>query len=373
MKEASLYIHIPFCRSKCFYCDFPSFSGIEYLMEDYIKALNLELSEYKDYIINTVFIGGGTPTYLSLNAVSLLAEGIGKLNIKKDAEFTIEANPKTADREKLESFKKMGVNRISIGLQSTDDKTLRKLNRPHSYSDFIDSFNLIRKVGYNNVNIDIMFALPDEKIQDHREKLKQVVSLNPEHISCYSLIIEEGTYFYQLDKENKLNLPNEEEYKEMYEETIKYLEKNGYMQYEISNFAKKGYKCRHNLVYWNLTDYIGAGLGAHSYINGRRQENTRDINEYINSMIKSKIPVISYHDNTEKDDIEEFMFLGLRKKEGIEIKIFLEKFGKDIYKIYGSTLKKWKDLGYIKEDKGYIFLTLKGIEISNYIMSDFIN
>ncbi|MDV3428677.1 MAG: radical SAM family heme chaperone HemW [Bacillota bacterium] len=369
MKEASLYIHIPFCRSKCFYCDFPSFPGMEHLMEDYIKALNKELDMYKDYNFNTVFIGGGTPTYLSLKSIELLAEEIGKLNIKKGAEFTIEANPKTVDREKLDKFKSMGVNRISIGLQSTDDKILKKLNRPHSFKDFIDSYNLIRTAGFDNVNIDIMFALPDEKLEDHMKKLEQVTALRPEHISCYSLIVEEGTYFSRLDKDNKLNLPGEEEYKKMYEGTIKYLEEKGYLQYEISNFAKEGYECRHNLVYWNLTDYVGTGLAAHSYINGRRQENTRDINQYI----RGKTIVKSFHDNSEKDNMEEFIFLGLRKKQGISKKVFLEKFGKDIYEVYCNVLNKWENLGYIEDDNDCIFLTLKGIEISNYIMSDFIN
>lgn len=369
MNEASLYIHIPFCKSKCFYCDFPSFPGKEYLMEDYIKALSRELNRYKDYMFNTVFIGGGTPTYLSLKSMELLADTIEKLNIKKGAEFTVEANPKTVNREKLNILKSMGANRVSIGLQSSDDNMLRKLNRPHSFMDFLDSYNLLREAGFYNVNIDIMFALPDEKPEDHMKKLEQVIRLNPEHISCYSLIIEEGTVLSRMNKGNKLNLPNEEEYKKMYEKTIKYLEDNGYYQYEISNFAKKGYECNHNLVYWNLTDYIGTGLAAHSYINGRRQENTRDINQYISG----KNIVVSFHDNSEKDDIEEFVFLGMRKKQGISKKIFSERFGKDIYEVYDNILEKWEQLGYINDKNGFIYLTLKGIEISNYILSDFIN
>lgn len=372
MKEASLYIHIPFCKSKCFYCDFPSFPGMENHMEDYIRAISLELENYKEYLFNTVFIGGGTPTYLSLKGIMILKEAIAKLNIKYGAEFTIEANPKTVDIEKLLAFKEMGVNRISIGLQSIKDETLKKLNRPHNYKDFLKSYELIREVGFDNVNIDIMFSLPDEKIEDHINKLNEVVLLNPEHISCYSLIIEENTIFDKLNKENKLNIPDEEEYRQMYEKTIEILESKGYSQYEISNFSKEGYECKHNIVYWEMKDYVGIGLGAHSYIDGVRKGNTEDINAYIKEINQGRSPSISSYKNSIKDDMEEFIFLGLRKRKGISKIIFKEKFGLEFGDEFKNELKKWEEQGYIKEEGEFIYLTIEGIEISNYILSDFI-
>ena len=370
MKETALYIHIPFCKQKCLYCDFPSFASIEGLMKDYIEAMCKEMSNIGNKKISTLFIGGGTPTYLNLECLKKLERCIEKLNLSENIEFTIEGNPGTFTREKLKLLKAMGVNRLSIGLQAVQDELLKKLGRIHDYNSFLNSYNMARNMDFNNINIDLMFGLPGQTIEMWRHTLETVVKLNPEHLSCYSLILEEGTPFFNLYSER--DLPNEDIVGEMYSITKQFLSEKGYFQYEISNFSKQSLECKHNLVYWNLENYIGVGSGAHSYYDGIRYRNEVNVQKYIESITKKGSAVVESYNNTLEDNIEEFIFLGLRKIEGISMREFQYKFKKDIFSIYGDIIKKYEDKNMIIIDKDRLYLSSRGIEISNYILSDFI-
>lgn len=370
--KISLYIHIPFCKQKCLYCDFPSYCGKEDLMVRYVKAISKELERLQYTQINTIFIGGGTPTYLSLEALNILSDSIYKLNLSSDIEFTVEGNPGTFTKDKLIIFKRMGVNRLSIGLQAAQDSLLRKIGRIHSFQEFLDSFNLARNVGFDNINIDLMFGLPNQTLENWIETLEEVLKLNPDHISCYSLIVEEGTPFYQMYNDGKIELPNEDIERKMYYETLKILNERGYLQYEISNYSKIGKECKHNLVYWNLEEYIGVGSGAHSYIGGERFSNPVIIEDYIESVENNKFTKIDAHKNSFEDEVEEFLFMGLRKIEGISLKKFEEKFKKNIYLIYADIIDKNRKRDLLEIVEGSLRLTKKGIELSNEVMSDFI-
>lgn len=373
MKKVALYIHIPFCKQKCLYCDFPSYGGMDNLMEEYTRALVKEIGTIpKDVIIGSIFIGGGTPSYLKLENLKILKKGILGLNKDKDMEFTVEVNPGTIDEEKIKEFKDMGVNRVSIGLQAWQQDLLKKIGRIHSLEEFLKTYNMFRSQGFNNINVDVMFGLPNQTKEQWVETLEKVVELNPEHLSCYSLIIEEGTPFYNLYEEGKLTLPSEEVEREMYSYCIKFLEEKGYNHYEISNFTKPTKECKHNLVYWNLEDYIGCGAGAHSYINGLRYRHAEDLSEYIKALKDGKNINLDMHENLLKDEMEEFMFMGLRKREGISIRKFEDRFNIDINKVYGEILKKYLQLGLLVEKNGYISLSIKGLEVSNGVMCEFI-
>ena len=373
MKNISLYVHIPFCKQKCFYCDFKSYAGIEELENDYIDALILEIrNKCKGYLIKTLFIGGGTPSYLSENNLSKLLKELNKLSFLDDAEKTIECNPGTLSDEKIKIIKENNINRISMGLQTTKNNLLKNIGRIHTIEEFKANYKRVRELGIENINIDIMFGLPNQSLEDYKETLEDIVKLNPEHISSYSLIIEEGTYFYKLYEENKLNVPNEDDERRMYEITKEILEDNNYKQYEISNYAKEGRECRHNKVYWELDEYIGVGVSASSFIDEKRIKNIDNIKEYI-ERINSNIDVSeSIVANSLKEDMEEFMFLGLRMIEGVSIDKFKDKFSKDINDVYGEIINKNKKLDLLVEKNGRIYLTDKGIEVSNWVMSEFI-
>ncbi|KGM97917.1 coproporphyrinogen III oxidase [Clostridium novyi A str. 4552] len=370
--EASLYIHIPFCEQKCLYCDFTSYCGREDRMVDYSKALSKEIDQIKNKKINTIFIGGGTPTYLCLQGWNILKKSIDKLEKSNDLEFTVESNPKTFDEEKLKFLKSIGVNRISIGLQAWQDKHLKSLGRIHTKDEFLKSYHMAREIGFKNINVDLMFGIPNQTLADWKETLLEVTKLNPEHLSCYSLIIEEGTPFYDFYERNKIELPSEELERKMYDYTLKFLESKGYEQYEISNFSKEKYECRHNLVYWDLNEYIGCGAASHSYVDGYRYRNEEDIEKYISCIEKNKSPIVEKIKTSLKSDIEEFIFMGLRKIKGISIKEFHKRFNKEIYDLYGTVIKTHISNGLLVEKDDYLYLSHKGIEVSNYVLSDFI-
>ncbi|MCY6959710.1 radical SAM family heme chaperone HemW [Clostridium brassicae] len=368
----ALYIHIPFCKQKCLYCDFPSYCGEENKMLSYSKALSKEINRIKDKKISTIFIGGGTPTYLSLEGWNTIKESIKRLNTTDDLEFTVEGNPGTFSEDKLLLFKNIGVNRLSIGLQAWQNEHLKRLGRIHSVEEFLESFYMARKVGFENINIDLMFGLPEQSLEEWKQTLENVTNLEPEHLSCYSLIVEEGTRFYDLYDKDKLNLPDEDIEREMYRFTLQYLKENQYHQYEISNFSKHNRECKHNLVYWNLEEYLGCGSAAHSYIDGYRFRNVQNIDKYISNEVNGISPVEEKNKNSEKDDMEEFMFMGLRKIDGISTKKFNKKFRTSIYDIYGDVIKKYVSQNLLVEKEGQMFLTPRGVEISNTVMSDFI-
>ena len=373
MEEISLYIHIPFCKQKCLYCDFPSYSGKESFMEEYIEGLNKEiLVKAEKYIINSIFIGGGTPSYLNYSNLESLLITLNKLKLKDDLEFTMECNPGTLDRKKLELMKKYNINRISMGLQSTKDSILKEIGRIHSYEDFKNNYFLAREIGFKNINIDLIFGLPKQKLEDWKESLEQIGKLEPEHISAYSLIIEEGTLFYDLYEKDRLVLPEENQEREMYLITKEILNKYGYHQYEISNFAKQGKECFHNKVYWKCNEYLGLGVSASSFIHKKRIKNLDNIQEYIKKINNGESVIEEVHLNDIKDDMEEFIFMGLRMIEGISINEFKKRFNKDINEVFRDVIENNIKKELLISDSERLFLSEKGIEISNYVMSDFI-
>ncbi|MCC5420654.1 radical SAM family heme chaperone HemW [Clostridium perfringens] len=376
MDKISLYIHIPFCAQKCLYCDFPSFARKDHLRKAYIEALNKEIislrEKHNNLEINTIFIGGGTPSVLEADELECLLKEVAKLNMAKDIEYSMECNPGNLTEEKLEVMKKYGVNRISMGLQAKQDNLLKGLGRIHNYKTFKENFLLAKKVGFNNINVDLMFGLPNQRLNEWEETLREIISLEPAHISAYSLIIEEGTAFYNLYENDKLKLPTEEEERKMYHLAKKILEENGFNQYEISNYAKEGKECRHNLAYWNMDNWIGVGSAAASYINGKRIKNISSVEEYINSINEKGEAVEEIINNSKNDNMEEFMFMGLRKINGIDENEFKKRFSMNINDVYGEILNKYIDEGLLIRESGRIFLSEKGIEISNIIMADFL-
>ncbi|EDT70360.1 radical SAM family heme chaperone HemW [Clostridium perfringens] len=376
MDKISLYIHIPFCAQKCLYCDFPSFARKDHLRKAYIEALNKEIislrEKHNNLEINTIFIGGGTPSVLEADELECLLKEVAKLNMAKDVEYSMECNPGNLTEEKLEVMKKYGVNRISMGLQAKQDNLLKGLGRIHNYKTFKENFLLAKKVGFNNINVDLMFGLPNQRLNEWEETLREIISLEPAHISAYSLIIEEGTAFYNLYENDKLKLPTEEEERKMYHLAKKILEENGFNQYEISNYAKERKECRHNLAYWNMDNWIGVGSAAASYINGKRIKNISSVEEYINSINEKREAVEEIINNSKNDNMEEFMFMGLRKINGIDENEFKKRFSMNINDVYGEILNKYIDEGLLIRDSGMIFLSEKGIEISNIIMADFL-
>ena len=373
MKEVALYIHIPFCKQKCFYCDFPSYARKDDLMSDYIEALLIELKEkIKAYKVRSLFIGGGTPSYLNEENLRKLMKVIKNINFIEDAEKTIECNPGTVSEEKFNIMKEGGINRLSFGLQTTKNNLLKGIGRIHTFEAFKDNYNLARSVGFNNINIDMMFGLPNQSVKDWTDSLEEVAKLNPEHISAYSLIIEEGTPFYKLYNEDKLKLPSEEEEREMYKKCKDILIENGYHQYEISNYAKEGKECLHNEVYWMCDEYIGVGASSSSYIDGKRIKNIDDLREYIKRIGSGKSIVDEEIINTKNDNIEEFMFMGLRMNCGIEEEEFKRRFHTDIDNVYKDVIEGNINKGLLERKRGRIYLTDKGIELSNMVMSDMI-
>ncbi len=372
-KELSLYIHIPFCKQKCFYCDFPSYASIDYLREDYVDALCKEIEEKASkYIIKSIFIGGGTPSYLDTKEISKILSSIKKLDLIEGMEFTMECNPGALLEEKLRAMLDGGVNRISMGLQAVQNSLLKDIGRIHSFKQFEENFNLARKVGFKNINVDLMFGLPNQKVDEWKESLEVIANLNPEHISAYSLIIEEGTAFYKLWEKDKLILPSEDEERTMYEITKSILDKFGYHQYEISNYSKEGFECYHNKVYWKCEEYLGVGSASTSFIDGKRIKNIESVKKYIDKINSGEEVVEDITINTLEDSMEEFVFMGLRMLSGISISEFNKRFGVNIESIYKDVIDKNinKKLLVLENDK--LKLTEKGIELSNSVMSDFI-
>lgn len=361
-----LYIHIPFCLKKCSYCDFVSFSNKESYHEAYIDKLIQELLKYKNYNVDTIFIGGGTPTILAPELIERLLFTVRK-HFPYSQEFSIEANPKTLDEQKLSILKKNGVNRLSIGIQSFNDNELKMLGRVHTALEGEQTILLAREY-IPNFNMDIMTALPLQTMNTLMNTLNKAISLNPTHISCYSLIIEENTPFYDLCRDGKMNLPTDEQDREMYHNICAYLKENGYNQYEISNFAKTGYECRHNIKYWKCEEYIGVGIAAHSYLDGKRFYNVSSMEKYLNGIYSENEPDIL----TREDKIGEFMIMGLRMNEGISEDEFKIRFGEKIEDLYSKQLNKFIRLGLINYNNKRYMLTERGFDLSNSILCEFL-
>lgn len=372
-KELSLYIHIPFCKQKCFYCDFPSYASIDYLREDYVEALCKEIEDKASkYIIKSIFIGGGTPSYLETKEIVKVLNSIKKLELMEGMEFTMECNPGALEEEKLAAMLNGGVNRISMGLQAVQNSLLKDIGRIHSFKQFEENFNLARKVGFKNINVDLMFGLPNQSVDEWKESLEVIANLHPEHISAYSLIIEEGTAFYTLWERNKLILPSEEDEREMYEITKGVLSEYGYNQYEISNYAKEGFECYHNKVYWKSKEYLGVGSASTSFIDDKRIKNIENVKNYIDRINSGEEIVEEITVNTIEDSMEEFVFMGLRMITGISLSEFEKRFRVNIESIYKDVIDKNINNKLLVLEGDNLKLTEKGIELSNSVMSDFI-
>ena len=378
MKELEIYIHIPFCVRKCAYCDFLSGPSDEADRELYVKLLCDEIEACKgkteEYQVSTVFFGGGTPSVLSGKQIERIIQSLREnLQFRWDAEITLEANPGTVSEEKLHSYKKAGINRLSIGLQSVHDEELKLLGRIHTYSEFLTTYHMARKCGFQNINIDLISAIPGQTVESWCETLQTVLALAPEHISAYSLIIEPRTPFYDMYGEDsgentqQIKLPSEDDERIMYWKTKEILAEAGYARYEISNYAKPGFECRHNIGYWQRTPYLGFGTGAATLFEEKRYTNPPDIETYRISFDNK------FHGEmlSREEQMEEFMFLGLRMMQGISKTAFHEMFGKEIENVYGEQICKLKDIKLLEEKADRIYLTEKGIDVSNAVFVEF--
>ena len=447
LRPLSLYIHIPFCKEKCAYCDFLSFGGQSgENRRQYIEALCKEIKAYeemaKEYCVQTIFIGGGTPSYIELSLMEQVMDKIKEVFvIDEDVEITIEGNPDSLTEDKLAGYRKMGINRLSIGLQSADDEMLKILGRVHTFDQFLIAYDNARKAGFTNINVDLMSGLPGEDKETYLHTLDTVLNLCPEHISAYSLIVEDETPLAE-DEELLARLPSEEDDRELYTETGNRLLSKGYTRYEISNYAREGYECRHNIVYWTGGEYLGLGLGASSYLkiesgDGHKKLRFHDVEtmkEYLDrfatlsgmekdaytgfyegyemydeyygyagdicgeDMLSDVYDASSFAEDSDagemegeivflefirdyykdlyfqkrKDEMEEFMFLGLRMTGGVSKAEFQKRFSTGIETIYGKVLEKYEKNGLLTEKGDRIFLTDKGIDVSNVVMAEFL-
>ncbi len=362
-----LYIHIPFCERKCRYCDFVSSPDGD--RDKYLDALEKNASLYRGIRADTVFIGGGTPSALSAEQLERLFAIIGAyFNIDAKCEYTVEANPKTLDEEKLEIMRRFGVNRISMGAQSFDDNELKLLGRIHTADEAKQTAGLIRSAGFDNFNIDIMTALPNQTRAGLIKTLEEAVNLEPTHISCYSLILEDDTPMARDYAEGKFKVPDEDSDREMYHEVVRFLHENGYERYEISNFAKSGFECRHNINYWRCGEYIGIGAAAHSFWHGRRFYQNKSVSEYTDGDIKRYID----EEPTESELMGEYVMLGMRMSAGISEAEFSKRFNRPMPEQFSAALNKYAGQGFIRYKDGRWSFTDKGIDVSNYILCDFI-
>ncbi|MDE6699271.1 MAG: radical SAM family heme chaperone HemW [Lachnospiraceae bacterium] len=375
-KSMGIYIHIPFCVKKCNYCDFLSFNSDEATMLSYINSLNNEIiaNRQTEKTVATIFLGGGTPSILDPKHIYDILNTIYKYyHIEDNAEITIESNPGTLNISKLKDYKAFGINRLSIGLQSSIEAELKAIGRIHTCTQFLESYDAAIYAGFNNINIDIMSALPNQTIDSYKKTLETVIELNPTHISAYSLILEENTPLYDfINAGNEHMLPDEDTEREMYYMTDRLLKQSGFHRYEISNYAKDGFECRHNLSYWEDADYLGMGLGASSYMDGARYKNTSCLEKYINHSSNPKDIIENVTPLSVKDKQEEFMILGLRKIKGVSISQFEKLFSKNIYSVYGDVIEKYISMDLLSINDDTLSLTSKGIDVSNTIFTDFL-
>ena len=394
MEELSIYIHIPFCVRKCRYCDFLSFpmsadrfgntpeESADVRMESYVNLLRKEIigaaPQYIRYRVLSIFFGGGTPSLLPVGEAGRLIDTIKThYRMADDVEITIEMNPDTAREDKFQEYITTGINRLSIGLQSADDDELERIGRIHDYRTFEKAYELARRAGFRNINIDLMAALPEQDVDSYERTLKKVTSLTPEHISAYSLTLEEGTPLYV--HRDMYRFATEEEDREMYALTEKILGSCGYHRYEISNYALDGYECRHNKVYWQRGNYVGFGLGASSMVNNIRWSNPAEmglygayVERFSQDANRDDGYVLNRQSLTIHEQMEEYMFLGLRMICGVSTRKFAENFGTSIEAIYGEVPDKLCKQGLLVQEEGYIRLTARGIDISNYVMAQFL-
>lgn len=375
MKELGIYIHIPFCVRKCLYCDFVSYAKKENVVEKYIEALQKEILDWKksnnDVKIKTIYIGGGTPSCIDSKFISKI---LNLINIKNAEEITIEVNPGTINKKKLYDYKNAGINRLSIGLQSTNNELLKKIGRIHNYEQFLETYKMAREVGFDNINVDLMIGLPGQTMDDLKISLEDIINLNPEHISVYSLIVEDETPLKKMIESNILKLPEEDLERQMYWYVKDFLKINGYNHYEISNFAKQGFYSKHNMDCWEQKEYIGFGISAHSYIDRKRFGNISDLDNYIKNCIEGSFDKnrIIEEEQDKKDEMKEYMILGLRKINGISIQKFKNKFNENPIVLFKKELNKLYNEGLIIIDGDIIRLSNKGLDFANIVWEEFI-
>lgn len=391
VKALGLYIHIPFCARKCNYCDFLSFGGIpDGDQKTYFRSLIREIDYYSKiygnkYYVDTVFIGGGTPSLTDERLISELLLAVrDSFTVDSNAEISIESNPKTLTKKKLTAYLDAGINRLSIGAQSLNNGLLDSLGRVHSVEDFFTSFSMARECGFSNINIDLMFAIPGQTMELWTDTLEQAVGLAPEHISFYGLQVEEGTPFYTMFQEGALKTVGDELDRDMYRRAVGMLKKNGYLHYEISNAAREGDQCRHNLKYWSMEDYLGLGLGAHSFLEGTRFSNETGLERYMKAGMQNDAGhdrrvyspfVVWSHNNSRADSISEFLFTGMRKTEGVNLKNFVTWFGRPVEDIFSANwhrIQRFFNEGYLIRSGDNMRFSEKGIDISNIILTEFI-
>lgn len=388
VKEIGLYVHIPFCKQKCYYCDFISHANKEHMVERYINCLKKEIIQYAtenkimsahglepEYVIKTIYIGGGTPSFIDEAYILSIIKTIkDNFTLKENVEITIEVNPGTCNKDKLEAYKNCGINRLSIGLQAVQDEILKSIGRIHTYQEFLNTYEYARQVGFDNINVDLMIGLPNQTLENVKENVKTILNLKPEHISVYSLILEEGTKLDELIETKQLEMISDELEREMYWYVKETLEKHKYNQYEISNFAKPGFESAHNLDCWKQKEYIGVGVAASSFIEDKRYSNTLEIEQYI-SNIENNTPNMNLQLEeklTSESKMNEYMMLGLRKIEGVNIAEFEKKFAKNPIVKYSTILEKLNHEGLIEVNGSDIRLTNKGIDLANLVWEEFI-
>lgn len=374
-KPLGLYIHVPFCRKKCYYCDFLSFSAVERKRRAYVETLRQEMEHWREKVsaweVDTIFIGGGTPSVLSEEEMDVIFQGIyDNFSTAGLQEFTIECNPGTVSGEKFVRYREAGVNRISFGMQSAVDEELEKLGRIHTYAEFLKGFRLARQAGFENINIDMMSAIPGQTKESYEHTLRCVRELAPEHISSYSLIIEEGTPFFEWYADRPP--VDEDTDRWMYERTAEVLSRAGYERYEISNYARAGKACRHNLKYWQRKEYLGLGLGAASFLSHTRFSNERDMGRYQEQVQRGQCPAAEVERLSRQEEKAEFMYLGLRCMKGVSRERFRTCFGEDLEICFGEAVRRCKEQGLLGEHAGLIYLTKRGIDVSNRVFEEFI-
>lgn len=377
MKKLGIYIHIPFCKQKCNYCDFYSIKGDDESENKYIEAIINEIKSYKDnlrgtYMADTIFFGGGTPTIIKTENLKRIIDCLrDAIEIDNCSEISMEANPNTLTSEKLNSYKSIGINRLSIGIQSLNDEILKKIGRIHDSSEALEAIDRAKNTGFENINADVMFNIPGQTVYDIEETVTKIIDRGVKHISFYSLKLEKGTPMYSMEKNNKIIMPDEEVEREMYYAGRNIMEKNNLFQYEISNFAEKGFECRHNLKYWNQEEYIGLGPSAHSFLNNTRYSNPSDLKMYCENSMSDKFERI-IQEELEKDDLMfEYIMLRLRLTEGLNIKEFNNKFSQDFLEMYKLQIDYLIKNNLLELKNDFVRLTKKGLDISNYVIEEF--
>lgn len=381
-KPLGLYIHIPFCLQKCGYCDFYSEAGLpDDLKKAYVEALCREIAQYgnrltAEYMVDTVFLGGGTPSILPSHLTkSILSAVFDAFDVSADAEVSMECNPATLTEEKLGVYRAAGINRLSLGVQSMDDRLLQVMGRAHSRQDVVETVELARQAGFDNLNLDLMFGIPGQNMQMWEETVRTVFAMKPEHLSFYSLELAEGTPFYRQVARGTLEPTPQEEDRQMYHFLLRELQERGYDHYEISNSALPGCRCRHNLKYWNLSDYLGLGASAHSFLQERRFASVSDARAYAQAVLRGESPVVWQHENSRWDSITDYTFTALRRREGIEKTDFAKRFDEEFWDFFSGREEEFQQFvlrGEAEEDAGSIRITEKGMDIASRIIEIFL-